>query len=100
MKAAEKLGYPDFKVSSCWLTRFKECNNLSKHKPCGESADVPAATVYSWKERLGSIISGYAMQDVWNMDETGCFYHALPDKSNAKEARSQRAVNCCFPCFC
>ena len=36
-KAAEKLGYPEFKVSSGWLTRFKECNNLSQHKLCHES---------------------------------------------------------------
>ena len=87
MKAAEKLGYPEFKASSGWLTRFKERNNLSQHKLCGESADVPEATVYSWKERLGSIISGYAMQDIWNMDETGCFYRALPDKSLSEKAK-------------
>ncbi|XP_068703744.1 tigger transposable element-derived protein 4-like [Montipora foliosa] len=58
-KVAEKLGYPEFKASSGWLTRFKERNNLSQHKLCGESADVPQATVYSWKRRLGSITSGY-----------------------------------------
>ena len=87
MKAAEKLGYPEFKASSGWLTRFKERNNLSQHKLWGESADVPEATVYSWKERLGSIISGYAMQDIWNMDETGCVYRALPDKSLSEKAK-------------
>ena len=62
-------------------------NNLSQHKLCGESADVPEATVYSWKERLGSIIFGYAMQDIWNMDETGWFYRALPDKSLSEKAK-------------
>ena len=44
MKAAEKLGYPEFKVSSGCLTRFKERNNLLQHKLCGES-DVPEAKV-------------------------------------------------------
>ena len=29
-KVAEKLGYPEFKASSGWLTRFKERNNLSQ----------------------------------------------------------------------
>ena len=97
MKAAEKLGHPEFKASSGWLTRYKERNNLSQHKLCGELADVPEATVYSWKERLGSIISGYAMQDIWNMDETGCFsahfrIRAFRRKQrNAKEARSQKS---------
>ena len=47
MKAAKKLGYPELKASSGWLTRFKERNNLSQPKLCGESADVPEATVYS-----------------------------------------------------
>ena len=94
---AEKLGHPEFKASSGLLTRFKERNNLSQHKLCGESADVPEATVYSWKERLGSIISGYAMQDIWNMDETGCHIahfriRAFQRKQrNAKEARSQKS---------
>lgn len=86
-EAAEKLGYPEFKAASGWLTRFKERNNLSQHKLCGESADVPLATVYSWKERLGSIISGYEMEDIGNMDETGCFYRALPYKSLSKNAK-------------
>ena len=37
-KAAEKLGYAEFKASSGGLTRFKERNNLLQHKLCGESA--------------------------------------------------------------
>ena len=81
-QVAEKLGYIDFKASSGWLTRFKERHNLSQHKVCGESADVDTVdTVKSWKERLGSIISGYEMQDIWNLDETGLIYRALPDRS-------------------
>ena len=90
MKVAEKLDYPEFKASSGWLTRFKERNNLWQHKLCCESADVPEATVYSWKEHPGSIISGYAMQDIWNMDETGCLYRALPDKSLSEKAKKCR----------
>ena len=79
-KVADKLGYADFKASSGWLTRFKERHNLSQHKVCGESADVPVATVSSWKERLSAITAGNTLDDVWNLDETSCFYRALPDK--------------------
>ena len=80
-QVVEKLGCIDFKASGGWLTRFKERHNLSQHKVCGESADVAVDTVKSWKEWLGSIISGYEMQNIWNLDETGLIYRALPDKS-------------------
>ena len=46
-------------MSSRWLTRLKECNNLLQYKLCGKSADVLEARVFSCKEHLGSIISGY-----------------------------------------
>ena len=81
------LATPEFKASSGWFTRFKERHNLSQCKLCGESADVPEATVYSWKEPLGSIISGYETQDIWNMDDTGCIYCALLDKSLSEKAK-------------
>lgn len=37
-------------------------------------------TVSSWKEKVPEIIAGYSPCDVWNIDETGCFWHALPEK--------------------
>ena len=46
--------------------------------------------MYSWKERLGSIIPGYEMQDIWNMDETDCFYRALLDKSLSEKAKKSK----------
>ena len=39
-----------------------------------ECADVPEETVAGWHERLKFIMNGYQPQDVWNIDETGCFY--------------------------
>ena len=58
----------------------------------GESGDVSGATVDSWKERLPHILEGYSAQDIWNLDETGCFWRALPDKgfgqrTNLKECK-------------
>ncbi len=40
---------------------------------------MQGVTVDSWKERLPELITGYAKEDVWNMDETGVFWRALPD---------------------
>lgn len=41
----------------------------------GESGDVQGETVYSWKERLPEI----QQENIYNLDETGCFWRALPD---------------------
>ena len=38
-------------------------------------------------ERLPSILDGYSPEDVWNQDETGCFYRALPEKSLAEKKK-------------
>lgn len=48
---------------------------------CGESAAVNSESVEDWKKRLPEIIKGYHPRDIFNMDETGLFYRALPDKS-------------------
>ena len=50
----------------------------SKVAISGESGDVSGATVKSWKERLPEILRGYSKKDVYNLDETGCFWRALP----------------------
>ena len=47
---------------------------------CGESGDVQGETVDSWKERLPEIVDGYSKDDIWNMDEIGVFWKALPNR--------------------
>ena len=44
-------------------------------------------TVEGWHERLKSIMMGYNAEDVWNEDETGCFYRASPDKSLSEKKK-------------
>ena len=63
--------------------------NVRQMKVSGESGDVSGATVDSWKERLPDILHGYSADDIWNLDETGCFWRALPDKGF-----NQRAKDC------
>lgn len=38
-------------------------------------------------ERLRELCKRYKPEDIWNDDETGCFFRALPDKSLAEEGR-------------
>lgn len=55
-------------------------NNIKQRTISGESGDVRSDTDESWRERLPQILEGYKPEDIWNVDETGCFWKALPDK--------------------
>ena len=59
-------------------------------KVSGESGDVSGATVDSWKERLPDILQGYSAEDIWNLDETGCFWRALPDKGFNQRVKARK----------
>ena len=48
-------------------------------KISGESGDVSGETVDSWKEQLPELVRGYSAENIWNLDETGCFWCALPE---------------------
>ncbi|CAF1614150.1 unnamed protein product [Rotaria magnacalcarata] len=78
----------DFKASNGWLEKFRIRHNIQHRIICGESAAVDPKTVDEWKKRLPSIIEQYDPNDVYNADETGLFFKALPDRSlvMAKEA--------------
>lgn len=80
LEIAGQLGCEEFKASNGWLDRWKKRYNVRQMKVSGESGDVSGATVDSWKERLPDILQGYSAKDILNLDETGCFWRALPDK--------------------
>ena len=52
--------------------------------------DVEGKTVDSWKELLPELIRGYSKDDIWNMDETGLFFRAFPDRGFAQQSRSYK----------
>ena len=54
---------------------------------CGESGDVQEETVVSWKERLPELLRGYKKEDIYNLDETGCFWRALPDRGFGEKGK-------------
>ncbi len=73
-----------------WLEKWKKKKRFSikYFKICGESGDVQVVTIDSWKERLPELVRGYSKNVIWNMDETGLFFRALPDHGFAQKSRS------------
>ena len=77
---ALRLGKTEFKASDSWLDKWKKHFNIKSKAVVGESGGVSCVTVSSWKERLPVITEGYKAEDIYNLDETSCFWRALPEK--------------------
>ena len=84
---AAALGRPEFKGSNGWLEKWKKRYNLKQFSICGESGEVRGQTVDSWKERLPEILQGYKKEDILNLDETGCFWRALPNRGLGQKGK-------------
>ena len=78
---AKEQGFDDFKASTGWLDKLKIRHNINCAVVCGEGAAVNPETITDWKERLSGITDQYEPKDIFNMDETGIFFRALPEKT-------------------
>ena len=78
-----------FTASNGWLSKWKKRYNISEMKVAGEEGDVSQETLSSWDESSCELMRRYESGNVWNMDETGQFWRALPDKSLSERR------NCC-----
>ena len=84
---AEKLHVVGFAASNGWSQRVKNEHNISTMTVAGEKADVSPETLESWKERSKELIKGWKPENVWNMDETGCFWKGLLDVSLGEKGK-------------
>ena len=48
------------------------------------------STTKSSKQQLDSSVEGYSPKDIYNCDETGLFFRALPSHSNVSKADSAK----------
>ena len=51
---------------------------------------IDPSVVSDWSNRLESVCEGYALKDIFNPDETGLFYRALPTRSLAPKGEEAR----------
>ena len=76
-----EMGHDDFSASNGWLQAWHKRHNVRWAALCGEAAEVPQDIVADWTMRPPELTAGYALADIYNADETGLYYCALPERS-------------------
>ena len=82
--------FDDFRASDGWLDRWKTTYSVKERRIIGEAGDVSTETVTSWMDRINELIEGYSLENFWNMDESGCFFKALPDKGLVEKGKQAK----------
>ncbi|XP_069684553.1 tigger transposable element-derived protein 4-like [Periplaneta americana] len=65
-----------FNASNGWLDSFKKRHNIVFRDILGESEAEGA----DWRSRVTAACEGYALRDVFSIEETGLFFRTVPDK--------------------
>ena len=82
LSLAKSLELTDFRASDGWLDKWKQRHNVTFKAVSGEGNAVTPEMTPSWSETyLPTILSKYELKDIYNANEFGLFYQALPDKS-------------------
>lgn len=90
MKAIEfskSVGENDFEASNGWLYKFKRRNNLSAYILSGETADIDPKSYVNELAIIREILETYSKRNIFNMDETGLYYRAIPTKTITNKPR-------------
>lgn len=91
---------PEF--SNGWMARFKKRHGIKRNIQHGEAASVPAAAEGAM-EPIRELCRPYPDEDIYNMDETGCYWRIAPSAGltthpmpGAKKDKARISlVHCC-----
>ena len=100
---AEELGLTDFKASSGWIERWKDRHSIKfKKQPSEKKKEIDGFSADRWIAELWpNLIKDYQPRDIFNADETGLYWRAIPDDilsfkgaqaSEAKVAKDQMTL--------
>ena len=96
---ALSLGLQGFEATNGWLHRWKERHSLVYKKLHGESADADHQAADKWREILPSVVEGWSPGNIYNLDETGLYYRAIPDGTYTTKGNHRRLARY-SSCFC
>jgi hypothetical protein len=73
--------YCDFKASNGYIRGFKARYNIQFKDLHGEAGSVNTSTTNDWFKKIRTILKDYAIDDIYNLDETGLFYKSQKGRS-------------------
>jgi hypothetical protein len=71
----------DFSTPKGWLQKWKQRNNVRLYKINREFGNVDLEHAKQWKSSFKTFMIGYDLKNMFNMDETGFFFHVLLDST-------------------
>lgn len=102
---AKKMGKDDFVATEGWFQRWKKRENISFIKTHGEQGEADFSAAQSWfKTHWTDLLSQYSPSDIFNADETGLYFRALPEHTyalkldkakGAKTSKERLTIMCC-----
>ena len=91
-KIAYEAGVEDFKATDGWFSRWKKRNGLVFAALRGEAAEADTAGAEAFmKNEWPELQRRFHRKDIFNTDETGIYFRALPDSTYVKE-KSKRTT--------
>ena len=80
-KFGADLKIESFQYSNGWIIRFKNRHNISIKKIHGEAGASNVNDVAEGRKDMIKSLTGYDLNDVYNMDETALFYKLQPNST-------------------
>ena len=77
---AKDLGLQNYTPSTGWLSRWKKRLGIRYRKGHGEKNSANTEAAQRWMEnRMPEIMQEFSEDQIYNADETGLFFRAMPD---------------------
>lgn len=93
LREAEIRGLQDFKASDGWFRNWRKRFGVGASiRLCGEAGDVDVASIERPMAELRTSLKQFDPKNIFNMDETGLFYRAMPARTYLASNENRRTV--------